>query len=179
MSNHTDFYGTPLLISTWNLCLCHGHFPSSMEEKMLQVFPLLIHSTSQLWDRHSIFTFTFFFPTQGSIKLVFSICFVLAILYTPNYNFGANAKSNLLQKNVGSAEECRQRWYRKCLNLPSPQFEVVVHISEECQISKYRKTDYCLELNSHLPYEVMTKGLWEQPWLCWCLLRFYQLETNR
>lgn len=71
MSNHTDFYATPLLISTWNLCLCHGRFPSFMEEKMLQVFPLLINSTSQVWDRHSIFTFTFFFPTQGSIKLVF------------------------------------------------------------------------------------------------------------
>lgn len=68
----------------------------------------------------------------------------------------------LLQENLRSAEECRQRWNTKCLNLPSPQFKITVHICEECQISNYKKKDYCLGLNFHLSYKVMKKWLWTE-----------------
>jgi len=52
-----------------------------MEEKMLK-FSLLIRSTSQPWHRHSFFIFAFFFPSQGSIKLLFYWVCIGSPLYT-------------------------------------------------------------------------------------------------
>lgn len=162
MSSCRDFHAAPLLSSTWDFCPCHSHFLPPVEDKMLKF------STSDPFN-------------LSAMRLTFSlhVCFILvpSRQYYITFSFGWYWESFihwtnilvwkerliiLLQKNLRSAEECRQTWNRKCLNLPSPQFKIAVHISEECQISSYKKKDYCQGLNLHLSYKVMKKQLWRE-----------------
>lgn len=162
MSSCRDFHATPLQTSTWDFCPCHSHFLPPMEDKMLKFLcsdPLNFSAMQQTFNLHVCFILAS--SRQYYITFSFGLYWESFIHWT-NILVWIERIIIFLQENLRSAEECRQTWNRKHLNLPPLPFKIAVHISEECQISNCKKKDYCLGLNLHLSYKVMKKWLWRE-----------------